>query len=212
MWRRMGVQKMWIDIPQNSMEWFSLRAGKTTGSSIAKVMANYGRAFGQPARDHALNCACERITGNSIQTLFTNAYMERGHEMEPLAKDLYMEQTGIGVGPGGFFDNGWTGCSPDGIAEKHGIIEVKTAIPSVHYKRIKKDSYDGAHRWQLIFNLKESGADWVDYISYCPEFPIKKRLYIKRIRRPQVADAMRQIDLRLEQFEKIVKQIGLEIT
>ena len=39
---------MWIDIQQNTDSWLDLRAGKVSGSSIGKIMANYGKAFGEP--------------------------------------------------------------------------------------------------------------------------------------------------------------------
>ena len=36
-----------IDIEQNSDEWYELRAGKLTSSKLGLVMANYGKAFGE---------------------------------------------------------------------------------------------------------------------------------------------------------------------
>ena len=201
---------MWINVPQNTDEWFSLRAGKTTGSSIGKVMANYGRAFGQPAKDHALNCAVERITGQPILATYQNMMMARGHEMEPFAKQLYSEKTGLEVEDGGFFDNGTTGCSPDGVVVD-GIVEVKTAIPSVHYQRLRKGTYDSTYQWQIAFNLRETNATWCDFISYCPEFPVKKRLIVYRIYRDTLVDELQMITKRLRQFELLVKQIKEEI-
>ena len=43
----------WHNTIQNSDEWFNLRLGKVTSSNFAKVFANYGKAFGQPAIKYA---------------------------------------------------------------------------------------------------------------------------------------------------------------
>ena len=41
------------DIEQNSDDWFALRAGKITASKLGVVMANQGKAFGEPAKKYA---------------------------------------------------------------------------------------------------------------------------------------------------------------
>ena len=45
------VQTMFefIDIDQNTDEWFALRGGRLTSSKLGVVMANYSKAFGEPA-------------------------------------------------------------------------------------------------------------------------------------------------------------------
>ncbi len=53
----------WHNVEQNTDEpcpwcgktWMELRAGKVTGSAIPKIMANYGKAFGEPAKKYATN-------------------------------------------------------------------------------------------------------------------------------------------------------------
>ena len=72
---------MWIDCQQNTDEWLDMRAGKVTGSAIGKIMANYGKSFGEPAKKLAVDIAVERITGKRITTNdYKNSHMERGHE------------------------------------------------------------------------------------------------------------------------------------
>lgn len=50
---------IWHDVDQNSDEWMALR-GRVGGSSIGKIMANYGKAFGQPAQDLAVRSLLSR--------------------------------------------------------------------------------------------------------------------------------------------------------
>ena len=90
------------DVNQNSEEWDALRMGKATFSSYGKFMANYGKAFGEPAKDYALQIAMEMRTGKKEEG-FSNEHTERGHAQEPIAKMLYSENFFVDVSNGGFF-------------------------------------------------------------------------------------------------------------
>ncbi len=193
---------MWHDIEQNTDEWFDMRAGKATGSAIAKVMANYGKAFGEPAKKLAIDIAVGRITGRSIGGGYTNAHMQRGHDQEPIARALYEDLYFCDVTNGGFYDNEKTGCSPDGRVGDDGLIEIKSVIPSQHYKCILKDEFDPAYKWQWCFNLHESGRDWIDCISYCADFPIDQQLYVKRVYQQDITEQIMMMNTRLHFFEK----------
>ncbi len=50
---------------------------------MGKVMAHYGKAFGKPAQEMAVNIAIEQITGIKIESGYSNAHMERGDEQGP---------------------------------------------------------------------------------------------------------------------------------
>ena len=202
---------MFHDISQNTDEWLELRGGHLTGSAVSKVMANDGKAFGDPAKKLAVDIALEQITGKSISSGYSNEHMQRGHEQEPLARQLYESKYFCDVKNGGFFDNGFTGCSPDGIVG-NGLIEIKSVIPSVHYQRVKKGGFDSSYRWQLMFNLKESGKDWIDFVSYCDNFTEEKRLYVHRIFAKDQTEDFKKMDNRIADFMTLVCQIKQDIT
>ena len=84
---------VWHDVDQNSDEWMALRVGRVGGSSIGRIMANYGKAFGQPAQDLAVRIALEQIIGVKSAGGFSNSHTERGHEQEPVARMRYEEWT-----------------------------------------------------------------------------------------------------------------------
>lgn len=193
------------DVEQNTDEWFALRGGRLTSSKLAVIMANYGKSFGEPAKKYAVNIAIEQITGNPIASTFSNEHMERGHEQEPVARALYESETFCDVTNGGFFCDEFIGCSPDGLVSKPGAIEIKSVIAPVHYANIKRQNVDPAYRWQCTGNLKFTGRDWLDFISYCEEFPIDKRLFIHRIYKDDLEDDFKMIDLRIGQFKKLVE-------
>ena len=202
---------MFIDIEQNTDEWLGLRAGHLTGSAISKVMANDGKAFGSPATKLAVDIALEQVTGKCIPSGYSNDHMARGHEQEPLARALYQSEYFCTVENGGFYDNGFTGCSPDGIVG-NGLIEIKSVIPSVHYQRIKNGGFDSSYRWQLMFNLKESGKEWIDFISYCANFTVEKQLYVFRINAEEQAEDFEKMAVRIAEFKSLVHEIKQDIT
>lgn len=196
----------WHDVEQNSPEWDSLRLGKATASSYSKFMANYGKAFGDPALNYALQIALERVTGNKAEYSFRNEDMERGHEQEPLARMLYEEQCFVDVASGGFFDWGDWGDSPDGLIENDGVVEIKCVIASTHHANIRRGKPDPAYKWQLVGHLDGTGRDWVDFVSYCSDYPEHKQLAVFRTYRADVLEELSQLNERRGQFLALVRQ------
>jgi len=194
------------DVKQNTDEWFGMRGGKFTYSKGGVIMANFGKSFGEPAKKYAVNIAIEQITGKPIPSNFTNEHMQRGHEQEPIAIDLYEQETFCEVSNGGFFCSDFIGCSPDGLVYDDGVIEVKSVISSVHYANVKRQNVDPAYKWQCYGNLKSTGRKWLDFISYCADYPEGKQLFIHRIYPENLVEEFKQIDERVEQFKKLVDE------
>lgn len=202
---------LWHSIEQNTQDWLDLRTGLLTGSNLAVVMANYGKAFGDPAKRLAKNIAYERLTGQSMSEhygdSFSNADMERGHLQEPIARRLYESETFSDVTNGGFYCNDWLGFSPDGLVDGDGQIEIKSVKPPTHDDNLVRGSYDPAYKWQLIGNLWASGRDWLDFISYCSAAPEAFQLVIYRLESNQLQDEFTQIESRTSEFIDLVQNI-----
>ena len=193
------------DVDQNSAEWFSLRLGKATMSNAAKFMANLGKSFGEPAKAYAIQLALEQITGRKSMATFSNEHTLRGIEQEPIARQLYEQENFVTVTNGGFFSaSGWGG-SPDGLVGDDGVIEIKSVISSTHYATLKRGSYDPSYHWQLMGHLLATQRAWVDFISYCSDFPENKQLIVYRVRRQDVADDLKSLSGRLNEFLELVK-------
>lgn len=197
---------MFHDIEQNSDLWFDMRLGKVTGSGLSKIMANFGKSFGEPAKKYAVEIALEQITGKSQGEFYSNAHMERGTEQEPIARKLYEDIHFCDVSNGGFFDNGNTGCSPDGLIYHDGVLEIKCVIGSVQFETIKRNKFDPKYKWQLVFELRETGRDWIDYVSYSSDFPENNRVVEYRIDRDFFKEEFVMVEDRLEQFFKVVNE------
>lgn len=194
------------DIQQNSDEWYSLRCGRVTSSKMGCVMANYGKAFGDPAKRYAKQIAVERITGIPTRAGYKNEHMERGHEEEPIARKKYEDIMFYTVSNGGFFFDDDVGCSPDGIVFDDGLIEIKSADAHIHYDRMVSESFDKTYKWQMLCNMKFTGRDWIDFISYCSDFPQEKKLYIYRLWAKDFKDEFKMIDSRLKEFLGLINE------
>lgn len=197
---------MFHDVPQNSPEWEALRIGKATASRFACFMANEGKAFGDPAKRYALQLALERITGRKADYSFKNDDIERGHEQEPIARMLYEEERFVDVRNGGFFDCVEYGDSPDGLVGDDGVVEIKSVIAPTHDDTIRRGSFDPSYRWQLVGHLDCTGRKWVDFISYCGEFPEAHQLVVYRLNRSDCEDEIHRLRVRREQFLALVRE------
>lgn len=196
----------WHNVEQNSPDWDALRLGKATASGYAKFMANYGRAFGDPALRYALQIALERVTGNKAEHSFKSDDMERGHEQEPIARMLYEEHTFSDVTNGGFFDWDDWGDSPDGLVDDDGVLEIKCVIAPVHHATIRRGKPDPAYRWQIVGHFDGTGRDWVDFASYCSDYPEHRQLAVFRTYRAEVETELAQLAERRAQFLELVRQ------
>ncbi len=194
-----------VDVPQNTDAWQALRLGKVTASNFGCFMANEGKSFGDPAKRYALQIALEISTGRKAEASFSNEHMERGHEQEPVARMLYEEETFSDVTNGGFFDCGDYGDSPDGLVSSDGVIEIKSVIAPTHYATLQRGSFDPAYRWQLIGHLDCTGRDWVDFISYCADFPAARQLIVHRLHKEECQDEMDRLRARRAEFLELVR-------
>lgn len=191
------------DIQQNTEAWFDLRAGKITSSGVAKVMAHFGKPFGDPAKAYAVNVALERVTGKRVESNnYVSFAMQKGTELEPIARDLYSFDKIMTVSNGGFFENGKMGDSPDGVV-KDGVIEIKCVEPVAHMKRLKMGGIDPAYKHQITFHILMTGAKFCDFVSYCEDFPEDKQLYVFRVMRNE--EDLENMRERIGQFEKVIE-------
>lgn len=193
-----------IHIEQNTEEWFELRRGKITSSNFASIMAHTPGKFGNPAIQYAQRVAIEGKTNTTIET-FQSEYMEKGIELEQDAREAYQMATFVDVLPGGFCELGRFGSSSDGLAGE-GIIEIKCPKYSTHFDSLVKGGYDSKYQWQLRGQMWIYDKPWVDFVSYCPDFPMNKQLYIFRVDRDKAEE-----DKMIARLNQFVSQVDLFI-
>lgn len=161
-----------FDCEQGSPEWHHCRAGIPTASRFADVLANGKK--GEPSktrRTYMLELAGERITG-AIADSYSNAHMERGHEMEPAARSAYAFMKDAEPETVGFVRNGDKGCSPDSFIGDKGVLEIKSALPKIVIDRLLTGEPPPEHKPQVQGQLWVCERDWCDLALYWPGLPL----------------------------------------
>ena len=118
-------------IEQLSDEWFAARLGKITSSRVKDVMAKgRGGAVSASRKNYMMELLCQRLTGQREEG-FTSTEMQRGTDLEPLARAAYEVNHDALVTEAEFIlhpDYEFTGSSPDGYVGESGLIEIKCNI------------------------------------------------------------------------------------
>jgi len=166
-----------FDCAQNSPEWYECRRGIVTASRFADVLA---KGQGITRRKYLYTLAGEVLTGECADS-FTNQHMERGHEMEADAINLYAFDRELDPIVVGFMRRGRAGCSPDRIVGIDGMVEVKSKLPHLQLEVLERDDLPPEHKAQVQGQLWVSGRDWCDFVSYWPRLP----LFVKRVERDE---------------------------
>lgn len=156
------------DVEQGTEAWLRLRLGIPTASCFADIMAQ-PKEPGKGMRKGLLyKLAGEILTGEPAES-FRNAYMERGHRLEPEARAWYVMMTDEPVRQIGFARNGRMGASPDALVGEHGGLEIKTVTAAIMIEILerKPDDPPPEHLKQVQGNMLVCGRQWWDLVIYC---------------------------------------------
>ena len=156
-----------IDCEQGSDEWLAARLGVPSASNFGKVVSPTGK-LSASKKGYMLDLLAERLTGES--TSFTsNAWMDRGTELEPEAANLYEFMTDSECEEKGFLldDSGKFGASPDRIVGEGGL-EIKCPKPATHVEYLLAGKAPTKYLPQIQGCMLVTGAKWWDFMSYCP--------------------------------------------
>ena len=166
-----------ITCDQNSAQWHEARRGMVTASRFKDVLA---KGEGKTRRSYMLQLAGELLTGEPHEGFMT-ADMERGHEMEPDARNMYALMTDANPELVGFIRNGAKGCSPDSLVGDVGMLEIKTKLPHLLIDVLLRDEFPAEHKAQCQGALWVAEREWIDIAVYWPRLP----LFIKRAYRDE---------------------------
>ena len=200
-----------IDCIQGTPEWFAARAGIPTASRFSDVMAvGRGGAESKTRRTYMLKLAGEIITGEPMDS-FSNVHTERGHEMEPEARNFYAFKHDVEPELVGFIRSGNKGASPDSLIGANGMLEIKTKLPHLLLDVLLRGNFPTDHLAQCQGQLWVAEREWVDLICYWPKMPphivraYRDEAYIKQISAAvdQFNDELAEIVARFSQEERI---------
>jgi hypothetical protein len=200
------------DIQQNTQEWITAKLGKFSASSAAELlMKNTNEGY----KNLIKRIVEERITGEPIEGRWNgNKFTERGHDFEPMAIERFELSTFTKVNRVGIVEmNEWVCCSPDGLINENGLIQVKNPIFSTQYDylfdidgNLTEISKPPTNYYkQMQFELFITEREYNIFYSVHPKLPeIKIKIYrdetlIKEIQ-DKLVIAINEVQKRIEQI------------
>jgi len=155
---------------QRTAEWFAQRIGKVTASCVYQVMTKGG---GATRRNYMMKLLCERLTGTQ-EDFYQNAAMQRGTELEPVARSAYEIDKGVMTTETGFVLHpaieGF-GASPDGLVGDDGLLEIKCPNTATHVDFLQTGKIDQKYIWQMQAQMACTGRKWCDFVSFDDRLP-----------------------------------------
>lgn len=195
-------------IEQGSEEWLKIRLGKVTASGVADVLAKTKTGVSASRGNYLIKLAIQRVTGE-IEEGFTNDAMQWGKDHEAQARVAYEVASGNFVDQVGFVEHPsitWFGCSPDGLVDKDGLVEIKCPNSATHWSYIKDDGPPTKYYIQMQAQMACTGRSWCDFVSFDPRMPERSKLFIKRVMREDAYIA----DMEAE-VKKFLDEVAVEV-
>jgi putative phage-type endonuclease len=189
------------NIEQGSPEWHNLRLGKVTASKLKDLMAADNLSL--------IDRLIAEIVSEQKEDGYVTAEMQRGTDMEPLARVAYEEERGVKVELVGFIqpDNyEWFGVSPDGLISVNGkyskAIEIKCPKTQTHVKYIRQGGIPNEYYYQtLSYFIANEDLESLDFISFDNRFVLKP-LHIVTISRDELKEDIEKAHEAMDKFWK----------
>jgi hypothetical protein len=196
-----------VDVKQGSEQWLKMRLGKITGTKLKEVFKSDNLPL--------IYKLIAEIDSEEIEETFTTKQMQRGKDLEPIAREIYQQVKEIEIEDIGFClsdSNDYLAYSTDGFTKcRTGGIEIKCPNTETHVKYISQNQLPNDYKYQVYTSfLVNSKLQWLDFISFDPRFK-SKPMFIKRINRVDIIEDLEKTESELNKFiikfEKYYKNI-----
>jgi len=161
------------ECPQGGSAWLHARLGIPTASCFEKVLTPSTRKPSSQAPGYLRTLLAEWAIGEPASA-DASQFMDRGTQMEPLARKWYSMERDVDVQEVGLVlrDDKMAGASPDGLVGEHGTIEIKCPSAATHVGYLL-DGGAGLRGYfaQVQGALWLTGRAWSDIVSYNPAMP-----------------------------------------
>jgi len=210
-------QKYRFDIEQNTDEWYDIKVGKLSASvSDCLLMEKKNKGY-QTLKDRLIE---ETITKKQTESnvFMGNFFTERGHELEPIAiSDFEIKNLKNVVAVGVVEYDNFVLCSPDGLINHNGLIQIKCPIFNTQRKYLeiidinsslsdndKLKKIDSKYYKQCIFELFVTGREYDIFYSYHPHL---KEINLRITRDSELIEKIktRVKEMRAEVFIEVEK-------
>jgi hypothetical protein len=173
-------------LEQGTEEWLNARLGMVTASVVGELVTpkTLTVANNDKSRGLVASLVGERITGWSDPS-YMNADMQRGHDVEPIARGWYVDYFGEKYGEvselGFMVRDDWgfnIGFSPDGLVGTDGLLEIKAPRQKAHILTHLAGEVPLHHMAQIQCGLLVADREFCEFISfYCGLPPFIKRVH-----------------------------------
>jgi len=183
---------------QGSDEWLEDRKGKLTASNAQAISAN-----GKGLETYVYTLLSEKYSSNTEK--YTNEDMERGNELEAMARKLYELEKDVEINEVGFIEmDEFSGASPDGLIGEDGLVEIKSPNDKNHFFIVSTEKIETKYIWQMQMQMLVTDRKWCDFVSFNPNF--ERELVIIRVERDE-----KKID-KIKEGIKTGKQLIIKLT
>lgn len=171
------------DVEQGSPEWLALRCGVPTASdhsciftaSKADLSASVDPYIAELI-DEIARPMSERSADEQAAVFSGNRHTERGHDLEPKARNWFRKVKGMDARQVGFVtnDDGTLGCSPDSLIFLGDIpesgLEIKAPEGKKHALWMLRGTLPDEHKQQVHGSMVVTGLRSWWFMSHCPGY------------------------------------------
>ena len=186
---------------QGSEEWKQARCGRVTASRVHDIVAvTRSGGFTSGRKNYLADLVIERLTGQPAPS-YQSAAMAYGTECEPEARLAYALAKGVEIEEVGFVPHptiDMAGCSPDGLVDKDGLVEIKCPNTATMIEVLLGAPVNLSYASQCHFQMACTGRQWCDLVTYDNRLPGGMRMHIQRIHRDDKIIA--KLNIEVEQF------------
>jgi len=197
-----------LNLEQGSDAWFSARLGVPTASRFKDIITPLKGDKSTSYKAYMYELIAERLTKDR-EGFFKSEWMERGNEIEPLARASYEFMHNVEVQQVGmiFNDEMTIGISPDGLVGDNGGLEIKSPKASTVVKYMLDGGLPLEYKPQVMGSLMISGREWWDFLAFHPsmdfyEFRVyRDEEYIKKME-THLNDFVNELELNYSKLTK----------
>jgi len=204
-------------------EWLEARQGVITWTKLKDIMwGTTPKAIDKAMQTAIWNMLWEEFA--EVPEIYVNQAMQRGTDLEPIAKAKYEELTNQDVTEVWFIKkNEWHWLSPDwiiweeiepGVIKYYKAIEIKCPGGKNFVKYIIEDKLPDEYIWQVVnYFLVIDTLEELDFIIYNPDFYLKgKQMHIINIKRADLKEYIEKAEERLKLFRPKWENFILKLT
>ena len=195
---------------QRSKEWYKNRLGKVTASRMSDVLA---APSSERRKSYMMQLIAERLSGVSAEDVYVSKEMQRGIDLEDMARAVFAMEKGLEVREAGFFtdaDIEWLGASPDGLTSDGGLVEIKCPKTATHIGYCVERKCPAKYYAQIQCQLAVTGLSHAYFVSYDDRVPGQYQMFCVHVPRDETyIKEMREKVLQfLDEAQDIINTLG----